>query len=513
MPHNSTLCLVARGISKAYGATRALESVDFTVEKGEIHALVGENGAGKSTLVKILSGSVKPDEGTIEVEGESVELSAELSSRMAIVVVHQELSLLQNLTVAENIFVGNVPVRAGSWSAVLGVIDRRKLLDQAKASLELMGFEIDSRTPVAHLSQAQRQLVEITRALAQSPRLILFDEPTSSLSPDQRDSLFRRIKRISAMGVGVVFITHFLEEALQICDRITVLRDGRNVATLVSGEANMGRLIELMSGRPAGTVFPNSKTSRLGEVAMLSVDRIASRPKLREVSFDVGHGEIVGLAGLVGSGRTEALKAVFGITPIESGAIRIDGREVTFRSPSDAIAAGIAFIPEDRQDESIFQNHSVMNNICIAAVCSARDGLLKRWGFLLNRGRMAASSERLVADLRIKASSIDAPITSLSGGNQQKAVFARWLATKPSILLADEPTRGVSIGSKIEIYRLIRELAAEGAAVVIASSEFEELVGLCNRIFIMRDGVTRSETAAAGMTAHDLLHLVLAQTL
>jgi ABC-type sugar transport system ATPase subunit len=273
------------------------------------------------------------------------------------------------------------------------------------------------------------------------------------------------------------------------------------------------RLIELMSGRHAGTVFPSYKTSRLGEVAKLSVDRIASRPKLREVSFEVGRGEIVGLAGLVGSGRTESLKAVFGITPVESGAVRIDGQEIAFRSPSDAIAAGIALIPEDRQNESIFQNDSVMNNICIAAVCSARDRLLKHRGFVLNRGRMAAASERFVADLRIKASSIGASITSLSGGNQQKAVFARWLATKPSILLADEPTRGVSIGSKIEIYRLIRELAADGTAVVIASSEFEELVGLCSRIFIMRDGTTRGETVAAGMTADDLLHLVLAQAL
>ena len=510
MSYAPSACLVARDISKSFGATKALDAVNFSVEQGEIHALLGENGAGKSTLVKILSGIVKPDSGVIELDNEPIELTSKLSSRMGIVVVHQELSLLPNLSVAENILINDVPIRAGRLAEAAGFIDRKRLMARAKASLESMALDIDPATPVSALSQAERQLVEITRAQARSPKVILFDEPTSSLPPDQRGSLFRRIRRIRETGVGIVFITHFLEEALQISDRITVLRDGRNVGTLAARETSVSQLVELMSGRPAGTVFPKRDAGDLGGVPKLSVERISCRPKVHDVSFSVGRGEVVGLAGLVGSGRTEALKAIFGVTPIESGVVRIDGRETVFRAPADAIAAGVAFIPEDRQDESVFANDSLMNNICIAAVSSGRDPQLRNARFVLNGRRMAAAAERFRAALRIKAASIRAPITSLSGGNQQKTILARWMATKPSIVLADEPTRRVSIGSKIEIYRLIRQLASEGTAVVIASTEFEELVGLCNRVFIMRDGFTQGEVDVTGLTADDLLHIVLA---
>jgi ABC-type sugar transport system ATPase subunit len=502
-------CLAARGISKSYGATRALDAVDFAVAHGEIHALLGENGAGKSTLVKILSGIVKPDAGAIELDGRPIEPSPRLSHRLGIVVVHQELSLLPNLSVAENILISDIPLRRGG--AALGFVDRRRLLARARESLQAMALDLDPAAPVGSLSQAERQLVEIARAQAQSPKVILFDEPTSSLPPDQRGALFGRMRRIREAGVGVVFITHFLEEALQLSDRITVLRDGRAVRTLAAGETTVEQLVELMSGRPAGSVFPRRAEAPAGAVPKLQVSGIAAGTRLHDVSFTVGSGEVVGLAGLVGSGRTETLKAIFGVTPIARGSIAIDGRPVAFRGPAEAITHGLAFIPEDRQDESIFANDDIANNICVAAASTGRDPGLRRAGFVLRGGAMARLAERLRGELQIKAASIRAPITSLSGGNQQKAILARWMATRPAIVLADEPTRGVSIGSKIEIYKLIRQMAAEGAAVVIASSEFEELVGLCNRVYILRDGRTAGETGVADLTADDLLHIVLAK--
>ena len=505
------IVLAARGVSKSFGATRALADVDVTVARGEIHALLGENGAGKSTLVKILNGTVKPDGGTIEVDGRALDPTPRLSSQMGIVVVHQELSLLPNLSVAENILIGDMPIRGGRLSHILGWIDRRRLRERATAGLRAMALEIDPRVPVATLSQAERQLVEIARAQARSPRVILLDEPTSSLPPDQRGALFQRMRLIRDSGVGILFITHFLEEALQISDRITVLRDGRNVGTHPSTEVSMARLVEMMTGRPAGTLFPQRPADGLSGGAKLSVSRLVSGTKLREVSLDVRSGEVVGLAGLVGAGRTETLKAIYGALPVDAGEIRIDGEPRSFRSPSEAISAGIAFVPENRQEESIFPNHSIMHNICIAAAANDRDDELRAAGPVLNRPAMAAVAERFRSALGIKAPSIHDPVTSLSGGNQQKAVLARWMATRPQIILADEPTRGVSIGSKIEIYRLIRQLASEGTAILIASSEFEELVGLCNRVFIMREGRTVDQIEVKGLSAEDLLHVVLAK--
>jgi ribose transport system ATP-binding protein len=308
-----------------------------------------------------------------------------------------------------------------------------------------------------------------------------------------------------------MFITHSLEEAKLVSDRITVLRDGRNVGTRKSSETTVPMLVELMSGRPAGTIFPIWQSDSAETSAMLAVQHMASSPKVRDVSFTIRPGEVVGLAGLVGSGRTETMKAIFGAAPIQSGTVRVHGEVVRFQSPADAISAGVAFIPEDRQQESLFPNHSVMENICIAAVSSSRNHGVRFGRHVLDRRRMSAVAERLRELLQIKTASIDAPVTSLSGGNQQKTVLARWLAMKPGIILADEPTRGISINNKIELYKLIRKLAADGAAIVIASSEFEELVGLCDRIFIIRDGMTEGEIDVTGLTADALLEAVLSR--
>lgn len=503
--------LEASDISKSFGATKALVSVNFAVLPGEIHALLGENGAGKSTLVKIMSGSVKADLGTIAMDGVAFEASPRVSTAMGLVVVHQELSLLPNLTVAENISLGNLPLRKGAGAKAIGFLDREAMKARAKASLDLMALDIDPDTLVADLSQAERQLIEITRAQAQSPKIILLDEPTSSLPPDQRGALFRRMERIRATGVGIVFITHSLEEALKVSDRITILRDGKKAATLRASEARVSQLIELMSGRPAGTLFPAWKGEHGAHSARLAVRNIASGIRVRNVSITVRSGEVVGIAGLVGSGRTESLKAIFGATPLQGGTIHIDGKPVHFRTPADAIDAGVAFIPEDRQEESLFPNHSVMENICVAAVSSGKDHGFRRWSCVLDRSRMHRVAEEFKNVLQIKTPSIHASIGSLSGGNQQKSVLARWMATKPGIILADEPTRGISINNKIEIYKLVRGLAFKGASIIIASSEFDELAGLCDRVFILRDGVTEGELDVKGLSGDDLLQAVLAK--
>jgi ribose transport system ATP-binding protein len=512
MANDSSSCLEVRGITKSFGPTVALDNVDLTLLRGEILALLGENGAGKSTLVKIIAGVEQPDAGSIRLEGRRINPSVERLSALGIEVVHQELSLIPNLSIAENILIHSIPLRAGRLGRWIGFVNARRVVELARAKLELLGLDLDPRRPVAELSQAQRQLVEITRAWAQSPKLILFDEPTSSLAPDQRGALFQRIERIRDTGVGIVFITHFIEEALLLSDRVAVLRDGRNVGEFASGERRVAEVVELMSGRPVGMVFPSGAGRGRERATKLSVAHLAAAPKLRDVSFEVHGGEIVGLAGLVGSGRTETMKVLFGTTPHQAGEIRSDGRPRSFRCTADAIAAGIAFIPEDRQGESIFVNDSFVNNVCVAAVSGHRDPAMTHAGFILNRRRMTATAERLRALLGIKLASIRAPISTLSGGNQQKAILGRWMAITPEIVLADEPTRGISIGSKMEIYRILRQMAATGAAIVIASSEFEELVGLCDRVVIMHDGVTVGDASIGTMTAADLLHVVLAKS-
>jgi ribose transport system ATP-binding protein len=507
------MAFVARNISKRFGATQALARVDFDVQRGEVHALLGENGAGKSTLVKIMGGFLQRDEGHLTLGDEMLDdLTPSGAYARGIVVVHQELSLLPNLSVAENILINRPPVRDNAVSRALGHLDRREMMVRARAGLALLHAEIDPAMPAAELSQAERQLVEIVRALAHSARLILLDEPTSALPPDERRELFSRIRLIRAEGVGIVFITHLLDEALAISDRITVLRDGRNVGTRPAAGTSVADLVELMTGRPSGSVFPSRGGPAGAAPPKLAVTDLRSPPRLNGVSFQVRAGEIVGLAGLVGSGRTECLKAIFGALPRTGGTIQIDGEVRSFASPAAAIDAGIALIPEDRQDESIFPNHSLRDNICMAAAATTHGEDVRGFAsFVLDRRKMTAVAERLKEGLQVKAGSIRSPIASLSGGNQQKAILARWVAAKPAIVLADEPTRGVSIGSKIEIYRLIRELARGGAAVVIVSSEFEELLGLADQIYVLRDGRTVDQLSPEGLEAEDLLQLVLAQ--
>lgn len=502
----------ARQLCKTFGVTRALVDVDFEVRRGEIHALLGENGAGKSTLVRILTGALKPDEGTLLVDGEPVSFhSPQDALARGIVAVHQELSLIPTLTVTENVCLTALPVYQWWPARLVGLKNADEMQKRATEAANLLDLELWERgnARVEDLSSAQRQLVEIVRALAQSASVILLDEPTSSLPPEERRIVFDRLERLRAQNVGVVFITHLLEEALDISDRITVLRDGHNVATLQANTTKMSSLIELMTGRPAGAVFPRRASVTATRAPALEVVNLRSLPEVNDVSFHVQPGEIVGVAGLVGSGRTECLKTLFGLRRVDDGRVRLHGDDVRIHSPRDAISRGIAYVPEDRREEGLFVDDSIERNICIAAVNTGKgERVTHVYGRVIDTRRMRSVARVLADELQIKRDSLRSPISSLSGGNQQKALIARWLAVRPSVILADEPTRGVAISSKIEIYRLLRELAAEGVAIVFVSSEFEELVGLCTRVVLLRAGRTVGETSTSDLDADALLNLV-----
>ncbi len=501
--------LEAVAISKRFGATRALDSVDFQLRQGEIHALLGENGAGKSTLVKILAGTETQDTGEIRIGGELIENHdpANAAAR-GLFVVHQELSLVDVLSVAENVFLNRFPRQTSGIGKVLPLIDRAVLRMKARESLLVMDFDVDVDRRVSTLDQSGKQVVEICRALAGSARIILLDEPTSSLAPDDRARLYRRIRAVAASGVAVVLITHNIEEALEVADRITVLRDGKRVATLDCAEAEVATIIELMSGVAAGQVFP-ARDVAAKHSPRLVLNSLACPPRLSDVSLTVGQGEIVGLAGLVGAGRTEVMKCLFGLLPRSHGTVALDGEQVAFADPAAAMRAGVFMISEDRQGEGIIPTASILLNMAVSNITirGREDGTaplgVLRWS------RIRRLCGEMAAAIHIKAASLDHSILSLSGGNQQKVILGRCLMNRPRVILADEPTRGVSIGSKIEIYKALRELAATGVSILIASSEFDELVGLCNRIYLIDQGRTSQVVENSGLRSHELLNLVL----
>jgi len=513
-----TTLLQVEAVSKRYDATQALDCVDFDVRAGEIHALLGENGAGKSTLVRIMSGAVQPDEGVLRWSGDETSLNSPgVALKVGIAVVHQELALMPHLTVAENLYLNMIPTAGGRIGEAVGIVSRRRLYSRAAEFLRSIDFELDPRSLVGSLNQSQRQLVEIARALAQQARLILLDEPTSSLPPHERQDLANRLRSLRDHGIGIVLVTHLLGEAHELADRITVLRDGRRVGTVSSDEIDIQKLIELMTGRSEGSIFPEHDGRRSDErVPRLELRHLASYPSVKDVSFAVFAGEIVGLAGLVGAGRTGVLETIFGRRTRADGDILVDGRPVNYRSPLTAIEAGVAFIPEDRQTDGLFPEQSIRANVVIAAAQAKRGAKVTRLGRLVVSPRLARQvAAKLITALQIRTPSSELAARTLSGGNQQKVVLARWLAMEPSIVLADDPTRGVSIGSKIEIYQLLRDLARRGAAIVVVSSEFEELVGMCDRVIIVDQGANVAKldlTRTTDFGADDLLHLVLSST-
>ena len=468
--------LSLRGLTKRYGGVVALAGVDFDLRAGEIHALLGENGAGKSTLIKILGGVVRADSGTIEVDESPVEVhnTAE-ADRMGIRLIHQELSLAPNLTVAENILLGREPTRLGV------LIDRRRLDSMAESLVaELDMPEIGPvRTRVDGLSVARRQLVEIARALAVRARILVLDEPTASLSQHEAEALIARLRRLRAQGVGIIYISHRLEEIRRLADRITVLRDGRNVGTRDAGAVQPDELVRLMVGRDVSAT-PSRPDWNPGPV-VLSVEDLRNE-QVHGVSFELRAGEVLGLAGLVGSGRSELARALCGLDPLRSGRILIDGMAIAPRSPGEARAAGIVLVPEDRKGQGLVMTGSVAYNLTLPWT---RDWIRGAW---VDRRRRAAIVGRAVSRFDIKSDHPEKPVGSLSGGNQQKVVVARWMEHPPRVLILDEPTRGVDVKARDEMYAILRDLVARGIAVLLISSDLPEVIGLSHRLALYRDG-------------------------
>jgi rhamnose transport system ATP-binding protein len=465
-----------RGIGKSYGPVRALDDVALELERGEVLGIVGENGAGKSTLMKILGGAEYPDSGTVTLGGESMRLAQTRAALDAgIVVIYQELSLVPERSIAENLYLGNLPRNA------VGIIDRKKLNADASAVLARVGLRVNPQRPVRRLRLAEQQLVEIARALTRKARVVVMDEPTSSLGEHDVAVIFAAIRALSAEGVGTIFISHHLEEVFEICDRVMVLRDGRAVQTRVTSAWTTDDLVAAMVNRPMSEVFPERECA-LGDVR-LEVRGLASGSRFRDISFSVRAGEIVGLAGLIGAGRTEVAKTVFGALPRTAGEIRIDGKPLTIASPRAALRSGVVLVPEDRKLEGLILDFPIRANIVMSIV--AQIAWLRT---LVDRRAQTKAANDAVASLRIRTSSIMQIVRRLSGGNQQKVVLGRALTLKPRILILDEPTRGIDVGAKVEVYRIIRRLASEGAAILIVSSELLELIGLCDRIAVMRTG-------------------------
>lgn len=471
-----TPLLVFQRISKSFGAVRALRGVDFELRPGEVHALLGENGAGKSTLIKIATGAHTPDGGALVVEGESRGgLTPALAHDLGIACIYQQPALFPDLSVMENLA---LRLEKPSSFARVQWADRRK---RAMTLLARVGAEISPDATVNGLSMPEQQLVEIAGAVGAEARIVIMDEPTASLTRREQERLYGIVRALKAEGIGVIYISHRLEEIFALADRVTVLRDGASVGTFEVRDIDEGELIRLMVGREVTHLYPQSIGSP-GEVR-LKVDRLCCRSSgVEDVSFEVRAGEILGLAGLVGAGRTELARVLFGITPADGGTLCIDGKVFAISSPSVAIENGIAYVPEDRRRHGVVPEMQVAQNITLAAHRRFFPG-----GWLRNRVEARAARD-FVKQLSIKTAGLDSPVSSLSGGNQQKVAISRWLATEPKLLILDEPTQGVDVGAKSEIHALIRRFAAEGMAVILISSDLPEVLGMSDRIGVMRGG-------------------------
>jgi inositol transport system ATP-binding protein len=496
--------LQIREITKRFPGVAALDGVSLAVARGEIHGLLGENGAGKSTLLKIISGAQAPDAGAIEWDGREISIPTPQAAQNAgIVTIYQELNLIPQLSVAENIFIGREPLRLGRF------IDWTRMRSDARAITRQVGLDIDPDIPVAVLSVAEQQMVEIARALSIKARLIIMDEPTSALSEAEVERLLGIMRALRNEGVSIMFVTHRLEEAMTVCDRITILRDGKLAATRDRKDLTTGTVIELMVGRAASELYRRPATRHAGGAIRLSVRGLCTKAaraqaiKVRDVDLDVRAGEILGIAGLVGAGRTELARAIFGADPLAAGTIEIDGIPVSIRSPSDAIRLGIGLVPEDRKQQALFLQQAIKNNFSIASL-----GQFLRAGIFVDERREQAALDQFRGSMNIRMRGSDQPISNLSGGNQQKVVLARWLAVKPKVLLVDEPTRGIDVAAKAEVHELLDRLAASGIAIVVISSELPEILAISDRIVTMCEGRITGEVRADAATQERLMTLM-----
>lgn len=466
-------------ISKAFPGVQALLDVDLELAAGEVLALVGENGAGKSTLMKILSGAYRKDAGRIFVNGQEVDIRGpEHAQRLGIAIIYQEFNLAPNQSVAANIFMAREPRRPGLGRLF---VDRGRMEREAKEHLARVGARVSAATVVRDLSVAEQQMVEIAKALAVEARIIVMDEPTSALGEDEVETLFQIIKALKDQGIGVIFITHRLEEVFRIGDRVLILRDGREVGCMPLQEATPDRVIELMVGRELGDLFHKEEAEIGGP--LLEVQGLGGKGVAEDVSFTLRRGEILGFAGLVGAGRTETVRLLFGADAKDAGEIRVGGQLVKVESPRDALAAGMGFVPEDRAKHGLILRMSVLENIVLPTL-----DRYARLGAWLDRLALRKTARQYVSKLNIRTPRLEQQTKFLSGGNQQKTVVAKWLASQPRVLIMDEPTRGIDVGAKAEVHALMSQLAREGVGIIMISSELPEILGMSDRILVMSEG-------------------------
>jgi rhamnose transport system ATP-binding protein len=492
MAETKTPLISARGISKHFASIEVLRDVDLDLEHGEIHALLGENGAGKSTFAKILAGVHRPSRGTLTLNGQPVEIPNPIAAqKLGITLIHQEPISFPDLSVAENLVIG---AAEDGW---LSRVPWAQMTREARRLMDLLGVRIDVTRPMRGLSIADQQMVEIARALASDSRLIIMDEPTAPLTPKEVETLFGIARRLRDEGRTIVFISHRLEEVRALCDRVTIFRDGSKVATDTIGNLSDADIIRLMIGRPLKEYMHKAR-AQIGEVA-LKVEGLTLPGIFHDISFEVRKGEIVGLGGLVGAGRTDVARAIFGVAPATSGTVAIAGKRVTISEPAQAIDLGMAFVPEDRAAAGIFRTLSVEQNITAAVGRKIAPN-----GIISGAVEKALATDS-VKKLRVRLASLRQPIGELSGGNQQKAILARWLLTDPSVLILDEPTRGIDIGVKAEFYDMIGELAAQGRAILLISSELPELLALCDRILVMSEGRLTADIPRAAATQEAIM--------
>ncbi|MEK4023739.1 sugar ABC transporter ATP-binding protein [Sporosarcina sp. FSL W7-1283] len=482
------------GISKSFNGNKVLEDVQFEVKKGEIHALMGENGAGKSTMMKILTGIYSRDAGEVWVKGEKVEFkNAKEAEEAGIAVIHQELNILPDLTVAENFYLGNEQTFGKS-----GILKTKEMNRQAEEILSKLGLDIDARTVTRELSVGKQQIIEIAKAVSSNAEVIIMDEPTAALTDREIETLFETVRSLQAQGVSFVYISHRMEEIFAMCDRITILRDGQYVGVRKIKETTFEEIVQMMVGRELGERFPK-RSHDIGDVKM-KVEGLTHDGFFEDVSFEVRKGEILGIAGLMGAGRTEVIQSIFGYRKLTSGQIFIDGKPVTISNPLQAKKLGIGYVTEDRKSEGLILDFSVRDNMSLTNFDRISQSAIIR------KGKENALYDMMSKRLRVRTSGPEQAVKSLSGGNQQKVVIAKWLGIEPDILFLDEPTRGVDVGAKKEIYSIINELAERGVAIVMISSELPEVIGMADRVLVMHEGQLMADIPKEDMTQERIMH-------
>ena len=497
---NSPL-LEVQSLGKLFPGVKALEDVDLHVGRGEVLSVIGENGAGKSTLMKILAGVQEPDSGQVFVDGRPVRIdSCRTAMDLGIVLIHQELNLADNLDIGANIFLGREPKR-------LGLIDRSTIRRESAKYLKMVGLNLSPDTLVNRLSIGQQQMVEIAKALSVNARVLIMDEPTSSLSSRETERLFEVVKDLRSQGVSIIYISHRLGEVRELSDRVTVLRDGRNAGELGRDEVTHDNMVRMMVGRDISQFYAR-QSHEPGDVLLKVKDLVTPDWPGHSLNFQVRAGEIVGVAGLVGAGRTEMLQVLFGINPPVSGSIILNGQPLTIDSPIDAIKGGLALVPEDRKQHGLVLEMSVLRNIGLAGLRRHR-----RPGGFRNGSREATDAMRMIGDMRIRTPGPEQVVQFLSGGNQQKVVIGKWLALEPRLLLLDEPTRGIDVGAKQEIYQLMEKLASDGVGILFVSSEMEEVLGMSDRVLVMHEGCLTGELSRDELSEEAIMQLATGGTL